>query len=107
MLFDGRVMDVGIQKVTFPCKFERRGAKREGNRNGEKENERKRGEKSEAEANGEVSPFRRLGTTNSPTLEKNLADWFPVARFRTIVPRSNLANVPSAPASGKLEKKLG
>lgn len=71
VLFDGRVTDVGIQKVTFPCKSERgaKGGKMGTEGDGEEEERKKKREKSEAEANGEVSPFCLLGT-NSPTLEK-------------------------------------
>lgn len=62
-----------------------------GNENRRIQRKRTRGKKKESEAEGnEISPFYRF---YSPTLEKNLVDSFPVARFRTIAPRSNLAKV--------------
>lgn len=62
-----------------------------GNENRKIQRKRTRGKKKESEAEeNEISPFYRF---HSPTLEKNLVESFPVARFRTIAPRSNLAKV--------------
>ena len=93
VLFDGRVTDVGIQKVTFPCKSER-GAKggkmgTEGDR--EEEERKKKGKKARRKQMEKFLPSV-YSVRIRLLLKKNLVDWFPVARFRTIVPRSNLPN---------------
>lgn len=65
--------------------------KERGNKNRKIQRQRTGGRKKESEAEeNEVSPFYR---SHSPTLEKNLVESFPVARFRTIAHRSNLAKV--------------